>query len=167
MNFIKSFLCALSLSTLSIPGAMARVDAGTENLLDTVESHGIDVVFNTDRCNHVNILGVYRWSGMKRQIVLCPGETVDAQDHATVRHEVMHAVQHCVNTERGTSRHTPVLPYTDLKEAVNLTLSVDQVELIKTHYPQSEWLIEFEATLAEEMLTADEMAQAFLNHCTI
>ena len=40
--------------------------------------------------------------GMKREMHLCPGATVDAIDHATVRHEAIHAVQHCVNVARGT-----------------------------------------------------------------
>ena len=61
-------------------------------------------------------MGVYRSRGFQRQLILCTGDVVDADDHDTVRHEVTHAIQHCVNVIRGTSLNTPI---NDVGELVN------------------------------------------------
>ena len=101
---INKIFGALAAATLSVMPAAATVDENTSDLINYVESQGIPVFVNDHAaCDSQQYLGVYFHRGMQRQIVLCPGNHVDALDHAVVRHEVWHAIQHCVNTARGTS----------------------------------------------------------------
>lgn len=167
MNLIIKSLIALALP-LTIPfQAMARVDAGTQTLIQTVNANGVRVVVNNDRCSQENILGSYRSRGLQRQMVLCPGKTVDAIDHATVRHEVFHAIQHCVNSMRGTHRNTPVqMDPTKLAQLVNTSVPANEVTFIKNSYSEDLWLVEMEATLVEHIFTAEEVQQIFLKVCT-
>ena len=102
---------------------------------------------------------------MRRQMALCPGQTVDPIDHATVRHEVWHAIQHCMNTMRQTPFTTPVLEDLDkLTELINEGLTVEQVNFIKANYPVEHWWVEFEANLAEGM-TAEQIEEMFVGAC--
>lgn len=167
MNLIIKSLIALALP-LSIPfQAMARVDAGTQALIQTVNANGVRVVVNNDRCSQENILGSYRSRGLQRQMVLCPGKTVDAIDHATVRHETWHAVQHCINAARGTNRNTPVqMDINVLAADVNKSVPANEVTFIKNNYSEDMWLVEMEATLVEHIFTAEEVQQIFLKVCT-
>ena len=168
MNLFKSIVLALSLSTLCIPHAHSRVEDGTGDLIDTVNNSGIAVVINGDRCSQGQFLGVYSFQGMKRMMTLCPGSSVDDIDHATVRHEVFHATQHCVNTARGTSKNTPVQnDYGKLQELINENVSSIEVEDIRTQYPQEHWWVEWEATMAEHIFTAQQLEEIFLQTCTM
>ena len=102
---------------------------------------------------------------MKREMHLCPGATVDAIDHATVRHEAIHAVQHCINVARGTAVNTPVMDMDDLVEAVNSELPESVVTFVKETYPEEHWAVEMEANLIERSATADEIAEYFTEAC--
>ena len=70
---------------------------------------------------------------MKRAFILCPGDEVMLLDHMVVRHEAVHAIQHCVNMARGTSVFTPIINDDEKLDglgAVHLTLSdTDQTEI--------------------------------------
>ena len=105
---IKQIFAALAGLAIAMPG-QARVESGTYPLIELIGESGIAVRFNNDECESGEFLGVYKHMGMKRAFILCPGETVDATDHMVVRHEAIHAIQHCVNTARGTSVFTPVI----------------------------------------------------------
>ena len=168
MNFLKSIVLALSLSTLCIPQAHSRVEDGTGDLINTIADSGIAVVINGDRCSQGEFLGIYSFKGIKRQMTLCPGSSVDPIDHATVRHEVFHAIQHCVNAARGTSKNTPVQnDYAHLRDLINEHVSSTEVEDIRTQYPQEHWWVEWEATMAEHIFTAKELETIFLQTCTM
>lgn len=164
MNILKSFVLTLSLSTLCIPQVEARAERNTHELIRTVQEHGIKVTFNSDRCDGT-VLGSYRFIGMKRQMNLCPGSTVDPHDHSTVRHEVWHAIQHCVNTSRGTPVNSPVTKPEKLVQWVNDVVPSHTVSDVKSSYPQSQWGIEFEANAAELTFTAEEIKEIFLETC--
>ena len=164
MNKIKSIALAGVAALFAAMPSFARVEPKTTQLLATVQSSGIAITYNGENCTG-NYLGKYRFLGMRRQMILCPGRTVDPVDHATVRHEVWHAIQHCVNTMRQTPLNTPVVNDLDkLTEVINQGLSVEQVNFIKANYPVEHWWVVFEANLAESM-TAEQIEEMFVNAC--
>ena len=156
MKFIKSLAIgvAAALST-ALPG-MAKVDDGTGSLIEALQESGIQVLVNSQHCDG-SIHGSYRTVSMKRTMVLCPGQSVDAIDHATVRHEATHALQHCVNYHRGTNRYTPVVSVETLAEHVNEGVPSEVVDLIKANYPREHWLVEFEAAYIERNIPASQL----------
>ena len=163
---IKRLLVA-TLAALSVTPAMARVETGTASLMDLVEDNGVQIVVNGDDCLGDRIHGNYTWAGLRRQMNVCPGESWDATDHETVRHETWHAIQHCVNVSRGTPMNTPVQRDMDkLAEYVNEYVPASTVTFVKTSYTQDKWLIEIEAQLASIIYTADELKPIFKAACT-
>ena len=68
---------------------------------------------------------------------------------------------------RGTSTDTPVQTDIDeLAKYVNQHLTVETVNYIKASYPAEDWLTEFEANLAENIFSAYELKDIFLQACT-
>ena len=163
----KKILAAVTLSVMAALPVNARVEEGTRPLIDLLESSGIPVAVNGAECDSGIYNGLYAFQGMRRKIVLCPGETVDANDHAVVRHETWHAIQHCVNVARGTDTDTPIVEDTfRLMAEVQEVLSPSKIRAIQRAYPRDQWLVEFEAFTAQELYTADELAQLFKDVCT-
>ena len=130
-----------------------------------MENNGISVVFNTDSCDGT-VYGKYMWAGFRRELVLCPGDTIDPIDHKTVRHEAAHAIQHCVNVDKGRPLNTPIMAIEDLVEAVNENLSAERVQEIKSLYTEDEWAIEFEANVMAEVFTPSQLIVFFERACT-
>ena len=147
----------------------ARLDKGTSALINYVDSNGINVTIDDpELCNDPKyyILGSYIHSGMKRTLSLCPGDDVDAIDHATVRHEVWHAIQHCINVARGTSLNSPVSEDTSkLMALVNENVPDSELRNIRQNYDSAQWLLEYEAVLAENLFTAAEIQDLFKKAC--
>ena len=165
MKLLKNFAITTAAIVLSVAPAHARVEDGTGQLLKTLDENGINIIINADSCNHKPVHGSYSFAGMKRTMTLCPGSSVDAIDHATVRHETVHAIQHCVNVYRGTAINSPIASIEKLVELVNEHLSSETVEFVKSTYPESDWAVEMEANLLETAMTAEELEQMFLNAC--
>ena len=163
MKLFRNLTVAAITAIATISPAFARVEEGTGDLLKALAANGIHVTIN-ERCDG-SVHGSYHFAGMKREMHLCPGETIDAIDHNTVRHEALHAVQHCVNVARGTDINTPVMSYEELRDLVNRYLSVDTVNFIKSSYPQDQWLVEFEANVMAEIATADDILEYFNEAC--
>ena len=163
---INKLFGAVAAVAMAVTPAAARVESGTVPLIDLIGSSGIVVRYNSDDCDSGEYLGLYRHRGMQRAFILCPGATVDAQDHMVVRHEAIHAIQHCVNAMRGTSAYTPVIDdVSELMEFVFEHLSIEEVERIKRAYPKEHWLVEFEAFAGMHAFTADELAEMFTAAC--
>ena len=164
MKFIKSLAIgvAAALST-ALPG-MAKVDNGTSSLIKALQESGIQVVVNPQQCDG-SIHGSYRMVSLKRTMILCPGQSVDAVDHATVRHEAAHAIQHCVNHRRGTSIYTPVVSVNALATHVNEGVPSDVIDFIKANYPQKHWLVEFEAAYIERNISAAQVEKLVRTAC--
>ena len=166
MKLIKSFALAAATALFTVTPSLARVDEGTSSLLEAARDNGIAIVINSRECRLDNIHGSYQTIAMRRRMVLCPGESVDAIDHATVRHEVAHAIQHCVNQARGTDRNTPILSDMDaLARFVNEGVPAETIQFIKANYPQDHWLLEFEANYIELNMTASEIETMFRKAC--
>ena len=159
-------LGAVAAAALAVAPVSARVENGTRPLIDLIESAGIAVRVNNADCDDDQYLGLYRHRGMKRAFILCPGATVDAQDHMVVRHEAIHAIQHCVNTARGTSVYTPVIQdEAELMAWANQHLEEGRLEWIMRNYERSHWLIEVEAFAGMHAYTSDQLAELFKQAC--
>jgi len=168
MNRITKFLAGvtagIALSVTPWP-ASARVDPNTTNLLKLLHANGINVVIDDPSECTGEFHGSYQFAGMKRSMILCTGSAVDAADHDTVRHETIHAIQHCVNVARQTALNTPVMDYERLRDMVNQNLPADLVTQIKAQYPQEHWLVEFEAFVLADLTTAQELMEMFSKAC--
>lgn len=161
----KLVLAAVAAAATFMPVA-AEVQPGTESLLRTVQEGGILVTYNVDACNTDNAHGSYRWAGLRREIRLCPGQTVDAIDYETVRHEVFHAIQHCVNAIRGTSMDTPIITDpNEFKEFVIANLSQEYINRVLRVYPRDQWPTELEAFAGANAYTAAELEKFFRQVC--
>ena len=167
MKLYKKILGALAGCALAIAPVSATIDEGTPDLLKTIDESGIKLTFNSpEYCDDGQYLGVYVHRGMQRALALCPGETVDPIDHAVVRHEVWHAIQHCFNVVRGTSLNTPIqddIP--TLMASVKEHLDDTYIQLVQENYDRSQWLLELEANVAMVALTAAEIQELFLVAC--
>lgn len=144
--------------------ASARVDPNTQDLLKLLQSGGISVYVDSDHCDGT-VHGQYRFAGMRREFIVCTGAEIDATDHDTVRHETVHAIQHCVNAARGTSLFTPVMDYERLTDMVNTHMSAEKVSWIKSVYPEQHWWVEFEAFLIADLASASELMEMFSDAC--
>ena len=165
--FKRILVAAIAAAATFMPVG-AEVQEGTTELLTTLENSGILVTYNHPDCETNNTHGSYRWIGFQREMRLCPGDTVDAKDHNTVRHETIHAIQHCVNVARGTDENTPVIQDEDtLREFVLRNLTQEQIEFIFAAYPQDQWLVELEAFAGAEHYTASELQELFLSACVM
>jgi len=163
---IKKLLLAAIAATATFMPVMAEVQPGTISLIETMEESGILVTINHPDCQTNGANGQYRWIGFQREMRLCPGQTIDADDHNTVRHETVHAIQHCVNVARGTHTDTPIVnDPQEFKAFVSEYLSPEYMEWIMEVYPESQWLTELEAFAGAEAFTAAELEEMFLSAC--
>jgi len=162
---IKRILTALAASiAVAAPASATPTEWTSYELIELVQNNGIAVTVN-ENCP-VNVLGNYEWVGMKRSIHLCPGDEVDPIDHATLRHEVWHAIQHCVNTARGTHNNMPVASIADLNALVDEYLPDEVISYVKRNYNSSQWNIELEANLVEANYSPMELGEIFMQACT-
>ena len=153
-------------ATATILPVGAEVQPGTSSLLKTISANGILVTINHSECITGRYNGQYRWLGFQREMRLCPGTTVDAIDHNTVRHETIHAIQHCVNVARGTTTDTPIGTDSEkFKAFVTEYLSPEQIEWIMANYDESQWLTELEAFAGANAFTSSELEELFLKAC--
>ena len=165
---IKKLLLATVTAVATLIPVGAEVQPGTASLLDTLDENGILVTVNHPECAEGTYSGQYRWLGFQREMRLCPGQTVDAGDHDTVRHETIHAIQHCVNVARGTSTDTPVIDDVDyLMTWAREHLSMREIQWIQRNYDRSQWLTEIEAFAGARAYTSSELEKLFLDACTL
>ena len=167
MKLLKNiFIGACTTLATALPSVASTYSHS--DLIKLLDTNGIPVTINNATHCDGSIHGNYRFAGIQRQMNLCPGAEIDDRDLSTLRHETWHAIQHCVNSARGTAANTPVNTDTDeLAEMVNTILPYQVVSAIKAGYPQDHWLIEFEANVVERLLTAEELANTFIEACTL
>ena len=165
---IKRILMAAVAAAACILPAAAEVQPGTTRLLETIDDSGILVTINHPECATGIYNGQYRWLGFQREMRLCPGDIVDAGDHNTVRHETIHAIQHCVNVARGTSTDTAVIDDADqLLRWASEYLSRRELQWIQDTYPRDQWMTEIEAFAGAKAYTSSELEEMFLEVCTL
>ena len=160
-------LAAIAAAACIMPVA-AEVQPGTASLIETIDENGILVTINHEECATGTYNGQYRWLGFQRELRLCPGASVDARDHETVRHETIHAIQHCINVARGTNTDTPVMDDVDqLLSWARQHLTMREIEWIQSAYDRSQWLTEIEAFAGARAYTSSELEELFLAACTL
>jgi len=168
MNLIQRLSMAAIAATATLLPVGAEVQPGTSSLIKTISDNGILVTINHTECSTGSYNGQYRWIGFQRELRLCPGATVDALDHNTVRHEVIHAIQHCVNVARGTNTDTPIInDIEEFKAFVEAHLSPEGIAWVMEAYDESQWLTELEAFAGANALTSSELETMFLEACTV
>jgi hypothetical protein len=165
---IKRLLLAAVAAAACFLPVQAEIQEGTSRLLETIDKEGILVTINSDACLTNGANGQYKWLGFKREMVLCPGDTIDANDHNTVRHEVIHAIQHCINLTRRTNFDTPIIQHVpDLMKFVNTHLSQQEINSITSVYDRSQWLTELEAFAGAKAYTSSQLEKFFIDACTL
>ena len=162
---LRNICVALVASLAAALPLQARVEPATHNLISMLKGHGVDIHVNSSHCITYNIHGAYlTYANGSRAMVFCPGESWDAIDHSTVRHEMTHALQHCINIKRGTHRNTPILSRSKLRDLVNTYVPDTEVIFVKSSYPREKWLVEFEASYVERMMTSRQLIQLWNHH---
>ena len=128
--------------------------------------NGIQVTVNDPEVCDGSYHGKYQWAGMKRWMILCPGEVTDAGDHDTVRHEAVHAIQHCMNVARGqTNYNLPIAKPEKVWEMAKELLPPSIIGAIGTNYNEDQWLVELEAALLAREMSGQEIAEMFVRAC--
>ena len=160
--FNKLITAALAAVSFALP-VSAEIQPGTYDLIGTVSDH-LTVQFNTDSCSEPGIVGSYMLTN--KTLTLCPGLEVTADDHDTVRHEVWHAIQHCLGDPNSYSL-TPVFKPNspDWWKYVGADLTVATAGHIRDSYPKSAWDIEYEAFVMADTLTSSEIEGLFIKAC--
>ena len=147
---------------LSVTPSLAST---TGELLELMDDSGITIVLDGPRCEE-GIDGAYQWTGIARRMVICTnGEAIDANDHNTVRHETIHALQHCKNSILERPSNTPMLEPNQVIEYAEQVLTRGQIKSILAQYPEDVWLIELEAFAGAEVLTAADLMDLFNEMC--
>ena len=159
---MKRFItAALAAASVGLPG-FATVQPGTLPLIETVEET-LDVSINPPSCEP-GVAGSYKLS--TRTLVLCPGMDIDADDHDTVRHEVWHAIQHCLTTDMSQGLQPVITKDTDdWWELVGDNLTIKQTAWIHKMYPESHWNVEYEAYAMASSLTSSQIQDLFIRAC--
>jgi len=160
---MKRFMtAALAAVSFALP-VSAEIQPGTYDLLDTVSDH-LTVKYNTGSCDQPGVAGSYQ--STNRTLTLCPGLKVTADDHDTVRHEVWHAIQHCLMDNQNAGLAVVIKKDTpDWWKYVGSNLTVAQAQWIQESYPKSHWDVEYEAFVMANTLTSSEIEGLFLKAC--
>ena len=152
---------ALAACSIALP-ATATVQPGTLSLIKTVAG-SLNVVMNDTSCTP-GMAGSYQLS--TKTLTLCPGSDVDADDHDTVRHEVWHAVQHCLTKDINKGLEPVVTKNTDdWWDFIGSNLSLKTAAWIHESYPKSHWDVEYEAFVMASTLTSAQIEEMFIRSC--
>ncbi len=157
----KLITAALAATSIALP-VSATIQPGTPSLIETV-SESMTVVINGATCNP-GVAGSYKLSN--QTLTLCPGTDINADDHDTVRHEVWHAVQHCLTEDISKGLEPVVAKGTDdWWELIGSNLSLKTAAWIHESYPKSHWDVEYEAFVMASTLTSSEIETVFIQAC--
>ena len=164
MRLISKLSALVAGLTMACAPALAKVDAGTPALLQSLPQYGIELALNPDRCDGGGYHGSYH-SGTK-VLTVCYNGKPKANDHDTVRHEAFHAAQHCAAQKTGRPYGIrPILEGDSLTQFVEANLTSEQIIAIKSAYPKGKWLTELEAFAAAEAYNADQIAHILNQWC--
>ena len=158
----KPLAALIAALTLSVP-AVAKVDPGTTQLLQTLESYGVTIEYNPSHCSN-GYAGRYT---TEKVLTLCYKGQPTANDHDTARHETMHVLQHCAALRRGDERGIVPLAINpnQRNQWVSSVLSSGQINQIKQNYPARAHQVELEAFAAAAHYSADELASLVKRWC--
>ena len=162
---IKYLLAGLAACFTVLP-ALSRVDPGTGDLLRLVDSYGVDIRHNTATCDGTKA-GSFKVDNSLPIITLCLDvNNITADDHNTIRHEVWHLVQYCATPTSSSVLHPLLKDPQKHAEFIEYGLSRFTIERIRSDYRDDHERTELEAFAAAELLSAEDISKAFVNHCT-
>ena len=165
MKLLKQLGLTLTGLLMSVTPSLASTEATTADLLNLLDNNGITVVVDNHRCTG-EFYGAYQYSGLARRMIVCTGnDGIGDEDHDTVRHETVHALQHCMNAKRGTDPNTPILEPKKVIANAEKTLNRELIATILDNYPEDHWLIELEAVYGAEIFTASDLMKLFTEYC--
>ena len=158
----KPLAALIAACTFAMP-AVAKVDPGTTELLQTLNEYGVTVLYNPSDCGGT-FQGKYT---TEKVMTLCYKGQPTANDHNTVRHEAFHALQHCAALRRGDSRGIVPLAISTTKRQqwVSSVLRSGHINKIKSIYPTRAHQIELEAFAAAEHYSAKELTTLIRQWC--
>jgi len=155
---LAAFIAAL---TLSVP-ALATVDSGSTNLIQTLEEYGVTVLYNPSTCSD-GFQGQYT---TRKVMTLCYRGKPTASDHDTVRHEAFHFLQHCAAIRRGQSGISPLAINPNQRaQWVSQVLRSGQINQIRSNYPEHHHQVELEAFAAAAHYNANQLATLITQWC--
>jgi hypothetical protein len=157
----KPLAALIAASTLSVP-AIATVDAGTTQLLQTLTEYGVTVLYNPPECSE-------GWMGQyttQKVMSLCYSGQPDAETHDTVRHETFHYLQHCASQRRGAYGIEPLaINPSERQQWVSQVLRSGDITEIKSTYPAKYHQVELEAFAGAAHYDANQLATLVRNWC--
>ena len=155
---LKSLAIAVLASMAASTPVLARVDAGTPDLIRSIESVGYTVSFG--KCEQ-GISGYF--SPYEKAIVICDhADPADADTHDTVRHEAWHLYQHCTTPGGLDPIHSSKREFVSFVEG---NLPQQTIEFVMRVYPQERHAVELEAFTAARVLTARQIGEAIETYC--
>ena len=153
----------MSALTLVVSPVTARVDSYTSTLLRTAQDVGITLALNPTRCDG-SYHGMY---STDRVLTICYQDVPGAEDHDTVRHEAIHAAQHCAAAKRGyPNTIQPILQGERFKEFVRNSLDERTIMQIVANYPRAHHAVELEAFASAAVYTSEEVAGILKSWCS-
>lgn len=164
MKFLPSVVAGLvSALSLAVSPVSARVDGYTSTLLRTAQDVGITLALNPTRCDG-SYHGMY---STNRVLTVCYKGVPTANDHDTVRHEAIHAAQHCAAAKRGyPNTLQTILQGERLQKFIRENLDERTIMEIVSHYPQSHHAVELEAFASAAVYTSEEVAGILKSWCS-
>ena len=159
---IKTFAALIAALSFTLP-AVARVDPGTTQLLQTLTEYGVTIEYNPSHCRGNSYQGRYTTA---KVLSLCYQGTPTASDHDTVRHEAFHFLQHCATIRRGDQGITPLaLNHSQRNQWVSQVLRSGTIQEIKSTYPVRAHQVELEAFAAASHYDASQLATLITKWC--
>jgi hypothetical protein len=154
MKLLQSLAaCAVAAVSVSTP-ALARVEPGTTQLLQTLTDYGVTIQYNPPSCNG-RFKGRYN---THKIMTLCYQGVPTASDFDTVRHETWHFLQHCAELNRGGNLIAPLAQNSTKRTTwVTKVLNPSSINQIKRNYPEAHHQIELEAFAAAQHYTATDL----------
>jgi len=157
----KPLAALIAAVTISVP-AVAKVDPGTTQLLQTLTEYGITIEYNPSHCSN-GYAGRYTTDKL---MTLCYKGQPTANDFDTIRHETFHVLQHCAAMRRGESGIRPLAINTNERSQwVSSVLRQGTINEIKSTYPSRAHQVELEAFAAATHYNANQLATLITKWC--
>ena len=167
MRLISKLSSLVAGLCLTATPTLAKVDAGTPDLLRTLPRYGVQVALNHSDCQGQTEFAGYYNTGTK-DFVVCYKGVPTADDHDTVRHEAIHVAQHCAAQREGRPYGIrPILQGAELNQFVTSVLSPEQIIRIKSVYPKDKHLTELEAFAAAQHYSSAEVQSIVNQWCNM
>ena len=162
MKLLRSVAAAtVAAISMTIP-ALAKVDAGSIHLLETLREYGVTVEYNPSYCSQ-GFAGRYSTA---KVMTLCYQNMPTAEDHDTIRHETAHVLQHCANMRRGGRGIQPLAINPDQRNQwVKQVLKNSTISHVIETYPERAHQIELEAFAMAHHYDATQLANLVKAWC--